>query len=54
MKCPLGGDPRYAFRDCLKWSCAWWSEKNEKCAITLIAEKEHINTTAKVTINSDY
>ena len=52
MKCPLGGDPRYSFRDCLKRSCAWWSEKNEKCAITLIAEKEHINTTAKVTINS--
>ena len=40
MKCPLGGDSRYIFRDCLKRSCAWWSEKNEKCAIILIAEKE--------------
>ena len=52
MKCPLGGDPRYSFRDCQKQYCAWWSEKDEKCAITIIAEKTHINTTSKVIIDS--
>lgn len=52
MKCILEGDPRYYLKDCQKHYCAWWSEEDEKCAIILIEEKGHINTTAKVTIDS--
>ncbi len=48
--CPL--KDHHSFKDCQKQYCAWWSEKNKKCAITLIAEKAHINTTTKVIIDS--
>ena len=52
MKCHLGGDPRYEFRTCRDKYCAWWSSDKEKCAILILAEKAHINTTAKVIMDS--
>jgi hypothetical protein len=46
MICPMSGEIKQIVsgssrNNCILTQCAWWSDKNKKCAILLIAENNN-------------